>query len=75
MTLRTNWSHGEKAELARRVGVSPGYISDLLHGVKRALPERAEEIAAHAQAMGLQLNRDDLMFPEQSKNPLMEVPE
>lgn len=68
---RPKWIRGQRAELARRSGISTAYLCDILSRRKRATPERAEIIEAQAIAMGLSLTRYDLMYPDKSVNPLI----
>lgn len=67
------WQHGQKTELAAHCGVSVQYLSDILHGRKRALPELAERIEQQARRMGIALSRLDVMYPHKSNNPLILV--
>ena len=71
--LRLVWAYGEKKELARRCDITPQYLSDILSGRKRALPELALEIERHAKHMGLHITRDDVMYPTKSNNPLIQT--
>jgi len=70
---RTMWQHGQKTELAKRCGISLQYLSDILYGRKRALPELAESIERSAVRMGIELSRLDVMYPNESRNPLILV--
>ena len=67
------WAHGQKTDLAKASGMSLQYLSDILHGRKRATPERAERIEREASHMGIHLSRFDLMYPHKSNNPLILV--
>lgn len=58
------WQHGQKAELARRVGISLQHLSDILNGRKRATPERAKQIVKAAFDMGVSLSLYDLLYPD-----------
>lgn len=69
--LRVYWQRGEKVALAARCDVSPQYLSDLLCGRKRAVPEMGVKIEEAAKAMGIHLTKEDVMFPHDSKSPLM----
>ena len=69
--LRVSWRRGEKVALAARCKITPQHLSDLLCGRKRAKPETAESIEEVARAMGLHLSRNDVMYPHDSTNPLM----
>jgi transcriptional regulator with XRE-family HTH domain len=69
----SNWQHGQKTELAARCGMSLSQLSDILHGRKRATPEAARVIEFQSKGMGLPLSRLDVMYPNESKNPLMLV--
>ena len=71
--LRLVWAYGEKKELARRCNISPQYLSDILAGRKRALPELALEVERHSKHMELHITRDDVMYPEKSANPLIQT--
>lgn len=64
-----NWQHGQKAELARRVGISIQYLSNILNGYKRATPDRAKAIVAAAMDMGISLSLYDLIYPEDAEDP------
>lgn len=70
-SLRTSWQHGEKAELARRSGVSRHYLIDILAARRRPSPDMAERIENQAVSMGLDLTRMDLLYPKDSDSALM----
>ena len=65
------WILGQKAELARQCSVSAQYLGDILAKRKRALPELAAKIETAAKAMGLEISRIDVMYPEETENPLL----
>ena len=67
------WGHGQKAELARRCDITPQYLNDLIHGRKSATPERARQLTAQADEMGLAFTRADFLYPRESRNPLMNI--
>ncbi len=71
--LRVHWQRGEKVALAARCDISPQYMSDLLCGRKRAIPELGLKLEEQAKAMGIHLTKEDMMFPHDSRNPLMNI--
>lgn len=73
--LRTTWEPGEQAELARRCGISRQWINDLIHGRANAhaSPDLARTIEKEATKMGLALSRTDVLYPEESTNPLIKA--
>ena len=66
------WERGDKVKLARNCNLSKSYICDVLKGRKRATPENATTIANEARKMGKILDRLDLIYPQESTNPLIE---
>ena len=67
------WKWGEKADLARRGGISPQYLNDIIHARKRAPHVVATRLARAAEELALGLTRDDFLYPCESENPLIEV--
>ena len=71
--LRVHWEYGEKQVLCAKAGISASLLSDFLCGRRRATPEMAEKIEEIANGMGVYITRLDLMYPHQSKSPLMNI--
>jgi len=65
------WNHGDKRRLAEKVGIPLTHLSDILHQRKGASPALAKRISEASHAMGVPLSRLDLLYPEESCNPLM----
>lgn len=72
--MRNKWKHGQKKQLADLCGISKSYMSDVLHGRHRATPELAKKIEESATQLGLQISRFDVMYPNESINPLIASP-
>lgn len=72
-SLRQYWRHGNRAELASNAGISRHRLSDILAGRHRPSPDLAERIEIEAAALGLDLSRFDLLYPQDSDNPLMNL--
>lgn len=68
--ISTPWRRGEKTALAKKLGISPSYLSDILHGRKSATTELATRIET---ASAGRLTRLDVLYPRESLNPLVEV--
>lgn len=69
------WMHGQKAELAKRAGISRQYLNDILSCRKRALPELAVKLERAAAAMSLTIEAKDFMFPKQASMYIFNTPE
>jgi len=69
--LKLSWERGEKTALAERCNLSPSYLSDILSGRKRASHDAAARISREAEAMGLHISRLDVLYPHESRNPLI----
>jgi len=70
--MRTKFEHGERSRLSEASGVSRTTITYLFKNRTPVGRQKAVEIAQAARAMGLDLDRMDCLFPEESKNPLFE---
>lgn len=71
--MRDTWYFGERKRFAHSCGISQQYLNDIIHGRKRALPELAAEMERVAAEYGLALTRMDVMYPNESKSPLITV--
>ena len=71
MTYKTIWKRGDQTELARRAGISPQYLNDLIHARSRALPELAKVLEREAKILGYKLTVNDWIFPTESSSNLM----
>jgi transcriptional regulator with XRE-family HTH domain len=60
-----NLQHGQKAELARRCGYSRAYVTAVLNGTRSASPRAATNMVHHAAQMGIDLTREQLIYPEE----------
>lgn len=62
------WHTGEKKKLAEALGIAFPRLSDLLNRKVRCTPE----LAAHIEKVtGKQITRMDLLYRDESKNPLL----
>jgi transcriptional regulator with XRE-family HTH domain len=69
--MKTEWKRGDKAELARRCGISRQHLCDILQGRRRAINvDLAENLLVNADYMGYQTSIFDWAFPSKSDNPL-----
>ena len=57
------------AELARRAGVSPQFVSDLRARRKRASPDTAIRLEEAASGIGMDVTKEDWANPQWSKHP------
>ena len=71
--LQTEWSYGQKAELARRTGIAPSYLTAILKGSVPVNAKLAKKLSKEAKGLGLKLSRDDLLYPDESENPLLKT--
>lgn len=69
--MRIKWRHGDRVKLADLAGISKQHLNNILTARRRAIPETADRLWKAAVALGLPLERDDFMFPYESKNPLI----
>lgn len=70
--MNTKWKRGQKAELARRCGISPTHLGDILAGRKQASASLARVIEDEsAYIEGIRLSRTDVLYPLESNNPLV----
>lgn len=69
-TMKTEWVRGDKAELARRCGVSRFHLTNILKRRKRAAWATAMTLETEARGMGYYLPSFDLMCPANTTNPL-----
>lgn len=71
ITKNSPWKPGQKAELCQRAGCDRSLLSNTLAGRRSMSPKMADRVASQAKIMGLSLTRDDLLYPQESKNPLL----
>lgn len=69
--MKLKWTRGDKSALAKRAKVHKQYLSDILGGRIQCGRKVAEKLSTAAMDMGLYLTEQDLMFPDESKNPLL----
>lgn len=66
------WPYGAKSELARRAGIHPQNLSDIIHGRRRANVALAVTLARCCRDLGLPAtDRLDWLYPEERSNPLV----
>jgi len=70
--MALTWEAGQQAQLAKAAGIKPRSLEAILRGRRRARPELAKVLAENAQSMGLDLERFDFLYPEESLSPLIE---
>lgn len=63
------WKKGEKGALAKRVGVSPGYLSNILARRYRASAALAIRLEEGCAAMRLPIKREDWVFSKETDSP------
>jgi len=69
--MKEEWTRGDKAELARRAGVSRSHLCNVLSRRATMRRESAGVVAAVARRMGYALTWKDLVRPWTSDNPLL----
>lgn len=62
------WKRGQKAELARRAGISRSHLVNILARRSRAKAELAEKLAEACKAMRLKIKREDWVFSQETDN-------
>ena len=65
------WNYGDRRKLAGLAGISPQYLSDLLHRRKSARLPLAKKLVAAAQGLGYSFTLLDFLDPADSCNPLL----
>ena len=65
------WKHGQQAQLAREAGISPSYLCDILHRRRKPGGEKLRRLLDACRKLDIPLTASDLIWPEESKNPLM----
>jgi hypothetical protein len=69
--MASTWKYGDKRKLAALAEISPQYLSDILCGRKSATTSLAPRITAGAEQLGYHLTLLDVLYPEDSTNPLI----
>lgn len=74
MKKKTEWAWGDKTRLAAMAGISPAYLSDIIHGRRSCPPDRAMRLEFCASALGYripciawafhQYRKDNPLFPQ-----------
>ena len=62
---------GERAILAKKCGVTPGYVTNILCGKEESSKTFAAKLAEAALNMGIYLTRNDILYPKESPNPII----
>ena len=60
------WKWGQKSELARRAGISPQYLSDILNCRARASRELAEKLEKVSNEMKIFIEKAHFMNPQEA---------
>ena len=69
--ISMKWQYGDKARIARLVGISQAHLGDIIAGRKRPGVELAARISAACRECGKPISREDLLYRDESVNPLM----
>ncbi len=69
-SVKTEWLRGEQARLARHAGITPSYLSELLHRKKRPSVDVAVKLAAACIHMNIPLSLHDWVLSSGSTSPL-----
>lgn len=70
-SMKEEWAYGDRAELARRAGVSKSHLANVLGRRTTMRRNKARIVAAVARRMGYALAWRDLVHPWESTNPLL----
>lgn len=62
--FKTSWAFGDKSELARRAGISPQYLSDIIAGRKTCSSRLGTLLAKHSMALGYDIPRSVWVFQD-----------
>ncbi len=62
------WKHGEKAELARRAGISPPHLCNILGRRTRAGAALAHRLESACYGMGIRISKEDWAFSVETDN-------
>lgn len=68
MNIQLKWKRGEKAKLARAIGISRSHLTDILHARKSA--GRVLAVKIERASLG-RITRLDVLYPRESLNPLL----
>ena len=63
------WNSGDKTELARRVGISPQYLSNIINRRTRCKAELALRLERACQEMRLMIPKESWAFNLETDNP------
>jgi len=66
------WTHGQKAALASKAGISRQYLSDILHRRVGAPIHTAKALAAAAKKLRIAISLLDFIDAKETTNPLFE---
>ena len=68
---KNKWKHGDKSKIAEAAGVTRSYLTHVLQGNRIPRPRVAAAISEAAFRLGYRISREDILFPQDSKNPLL----
>ncbi len=71
--VKTEWLRGEQARLAQHAGITPSYLSELLHRKKRPSVDVAVKLAAACLHMDIPLSLNDWVQSFESSSCLFAV--
>ena len=75
MKWRKQWVWGDKGKLAKAAGISPQYLSDIIHGRKECRGTLAITLRDEAAKMGYKIPSSDWVFRNvEPVNPLFLKP-
>jgi transcriptional regulator with XRE-family HTH domain len=69
--MSDQWEKGQQSALAELAGLSQSYVSEIIHGKKRAGPDAARHLAAACAELDIPLTVMDFLYPDESLSPLL----
>ncbi len=69
-----NWKPDQKKEIAKLAGIAPSFLSQILSRSRRANAMTAKRLEDACIRLSIPLTRFDWLYPEDSTNPLMQLP-
>ena len=70
--METKFTRGDLAQLAKMVGISRQYLSNMLRGHRQPMGDMPERLARSAAMLGYDSSLFDWADPQTSQNPLFE---
>ncbi len=70
VSTKVSWAWGEQRRLAQFVGITPSFLSEILHRKKRPSGDVAIKLAGACKQLGIPLSLMDWLQSDASPSPL-----